>query len=291
MEGVATAMADRRSDSGEARQGAHTAPDGMAYPMRLQKFLARAGAASRRGSENLMTAGRVRVNGQVVTELGTKVDPRRDRVTVDGIPYELAERPVYLMLNKPAGYVTTMSDPQGRPCVASLVPTRRYPGLFPVGRLDRDTTGLLLFTTNGEAAHQLLHPSHHVSKHYVALVEGTPTEAQLERLRRGIRLRDGMAQPAQARVLGPSDALFSRVAPEGARGDVSVVGIRLQEGRKHQVKRMLGAIGHKVLALHRDSFGPLTLSNVEEGRWRLLTDAETRSIERLVAQSGRAPQE
>lgn len=255
----------------------------MVYPMRLQKFLARAGAASRRGSENLMTAGRVRVNGEVVTELGFKVDPNVDRVTVDGIPYELAEKPVYLMLNKPAGYVTTMSDPQGRPCVADLVPTKRYPGLFAVGRLDRDTTGLLLFTTNGEAAHQLLHPSHHVSKHYVALVEGKPTEHQLDRLRHGIRLRDGMAQPARVSILGPSDDLYRMVAPEGARGDVSVVGIQVQEGRKHQVKRMLGAIGHKVLALHRDSFGPLTLSGVEQGHWRLLNAAETRSIEELVA--------
>lgn len=264
--------------------------DPMQYPMRLQKFLARAGAASRRGSENLMTAGRVRVNGEVVTELGFKVDPKKDRVTVDGIPYELAEKPVYLMLNKPAGYVTTMSDPQGRPCVADLVPTKRYPGLFAVGRLDRDTTGLLLFTTNGEAAHELLHPSHHVFKHYVALVEGTPSAFQLERLRKGIRLRDGMAQPAQVKVLGPSDQLYRRVAPEGVRGDVSVVGIRIQEGRKHQVKRMLGAIGHKVLVLHRDEFGPLRLSGVQQGHWRLLTDAETRSIEELVAQGQRQAQ-
>lgn len=252
--------------------------------MRLQKFLARAGAASRRGSENLMTAGRVRVNGKVVTELGSKVDPRRDRVTVDGIEYRLAQGPAYLMLNKPAGYVTTMSDPQGRPCVADLVPTDRYPGLFAVGRLDRDTTGLLLFTTNGEAAQQLLHPSHHVSKHYVALVEGRPTEQQLERLREGVRLRDGMAQPAEVEVLGPTDELFRAVAPEGARGDVSVVGIRIREGRKHQVKRMLGAIGHKVLRLHRDAFGPLVLRDVAPGSWRPLTDEEVRAVERIVAE-------
>lgn len=254
------------------------------YPMRLQKFLARAGAASRRGAENLMTAGRVRVNGEVVTELGSKVDPRVDRVTVDGIPYELAEGPTYLMLNKPAGYVTTMSDPQGRPCVASLVPTRRYPGLFPVGRLDRDTTGLLLFTTNGEAAQQLLHPSHHVSKHYVALVEGTPSRSQLNRLRQGVRLRDGMAQPAEVRVLDPRDRLCLRVAPAGVGVGESVVALRIREGRKHQVKRMMNAIGHPVIALHRDQFGPLSLSGVEEGHWRLLSEAETRSIERLVAE-------
>lgn len=270
-----------------ARQQSSGRPDApqdeRLVPMRLQKFLARSGAASRRGSENLMTAGRVRVNGQVVTELGSKVDPRVDRVTVDGVEFRLAAGPTYLVLNKPAGYVTTMSDPQGRPCVADLVPTDRYPGLFAVGRLDRDTTGLLLFTTNGEAAHQLLHPSHHVFKHYVALVEGRPTHEQLARLQQGIRLRDGMAQPAQVQVLGPNDALFRAVAPEGLRGDVSVVGIRIQEGRKHQVKRMLGAIGHKVLRLHRDEFGPLKLSNVAEGSWRLCTPREVAEIEKIVA--------
>ncbi|MDY3900664.1 MAG: pseudouridine synthase [Atopobiaceae bacterium] len=274
---------DEMGEAGPVQEGS-----GRIVPMRLQKFLARAGAASRRGSENVMTAGRVRVNGEVVRELGSKVDPLRDRVTVDGVEFRIADGPTYLMLNKPAGYVTTMSDPQGRPCVADLVPCGRYPGLFAVGRLDRDTTGLLLFTTDGEAAHQLLHPSHHVSKHYVALVEGRPTAAQLDRLRHGIHLRDGMAQPAEAEVIGPDDALFGAVAPEGARGDVSVVGIRIQEGRKHQVKRMFGAIGHKVLRLHRDEFGPLRLTGVAEGRWRLLTDGEVAAIRRVVGEAREA---
>lgn len=254
-------------------------------PMRLQRFLARAGAASRRGAENLMTAGRVRVNGVVVSELGSKVDPARDRVTVDGIEVRLAERPAFVMLNKPAGYLTTMKDPQRRPCVASLVPLRRYPGLFPVGRLDRDTTGILLFTTDGQAAQELLHPSKHVRKHYVALVEGVPSAQELARLGRGVILDDGPTQPAEAKVLGPSDALYRAVAHEGegARGDTSVVGIWLAEGRKHQVKRMLAAIGHKVLRLHRDTFGPLVLSNCEEGRWRLLTDEEVAAVQRTIA--------
>lgn len=128
-------------------------PNGEAIvPMRLQKFLARAGAASRRGSENLMTAGRVRVNGEVVTELGSKVDPLCDVVEVDGVVVRLFDSSVTIMLNKPAGYLTTMSDPHGRPCVASLVPTDRFPGLFPVGRLDMDTTGLLLFSTVANSA-------------------------------------------------------------------------------------------------------------------------------------------
>ena len=241
-------------------------------PMRLQRFLARAGVASRRGSENLMTAGRVRVNGKVVTELGSKVDPACDHVTVDGREVRLAEHATYLVLNKPAGYLTTMSDPHGRRCVASLVPTKRYPGLFPVGRLDSDTTGILLFTTNGDAAHQLLHPSRHVSKHYVALVDGVPKERELARIRKGVMLDDGPAQPAQIEIIGPGEA----------RDNTTVVGITLQEGRKHQVKRMLAAIGHKVLRLHRDTFGPLGLCGCEEGSWRMLDSDEVAQIEAIV---------
>lgn len=259
--------------------------DERVVPMRLQRFLARAGVASRRGSENLMTAGRVRVNGEVVTELGSKVDPAVDEVMVDGMVVRMAGHPVYLVLNKPAGYLTTMSDPQGRPCVAQLVPRRKYPGLFPVGRLDRDTTGVLLFTTNGKAAQELLHPSKHVAKHYVALVDGRPSQQDLRRLATGIMLDDGPAQPAQARVLGPSDALFYAVAPEGMVDDASVVGITLREGRKHQVKRMFAAVGHKVLRLHRDAFGPVTAGSCKEGAWRLLSSEETRKIEDIVSSS------
>ena len=242
--------------------------DGL-YPMRLQRFLARAGVASRRGAERLMTAGRVRVNGEVVTELGSKVDPVSDVVSVDGIECHILERPCYLMLYKPAGYVTTMSDPQGRHTVAELVPTDRFPGLFPVGRLDMDTTGLLLFTTNGNVGQDLLHPSRHVEKHYVALVSGTPSAHDLERLRRGVMLEDGPASPAGASLLGKRDPLYSVVA--------------IHEGRKHQVKKMMQAVGHKVLRLHRDAFGPLSLTGVDEGSWRELTPQEVAAIEGICA--------
>ena len=235
------------------------------YPMRLQKFLARAGVASRRGSEDLMTAGRVSVNGRTVTELGSKVDPQRDVVAVDGREVHLADGAVYLMLHKPAGVLTTMKDPQGRPCVAALVPTQRYPGLFPVGRLDCDTTGLLLFSTDGELAQRLLHPSHHVEKTYVARVAGVPSEAQLERLRRGITLDDGPCQPAKVRLLGT----------QGGEARVRIV---IAEGRKRQVKRMFSAIHHQVLALHREKFGPLELGGLQEGRWRLLTHEEVAAL-------------
>ena len=193
-------------------------------PMRLQKFLARAGAASRRGSENLMTAGRITVNGEVVTELGSKVDPLVDEVAVDGRVVRLADGPVTLMLHKPAGYVTTMSDPQGRPTVAELVPAAEHPGLFPIGRLDRDTTGLLLFSTDGELGHALLRPRGHVEKVYTALVEGRPSAAQLEHLREGIELDDGPTLPARvALVEGDAAAAALAVldvppaAPEGQR--------------------------------------------------------------------------
>ena len=262
------------------------------YPMRLQRFLARAGAASRRGSERLMTEGRVRVNGVVVTELGSKVDPERDEVTVDGRPVRLEERPVTIVLNKPAGYVTTMSDPQGRRTVAELVPTRDHPGLFPVGRLDLDTTGLLLFTTDGDLGQALLHPSRHVEKHYVALVSGTPGEADLDRLRRGIMLDDGPAAPAKARLIGPDERSFSTVAPHGAGrtggGEPNaVVGLTIHEGRKHQVKKMMLAIGHRVLALHRDAFGPVRLGGVREGEWREVTEAERAELDRICTRTRR----
>ena len=248
-------------------------------PMRLQRFLARAGVASRRGSENLMTAGRVTVNGTVVTELGSKVDPLVDEVAVDGKVVRLSDGHVYLMLNKPRGYLTTMTDPYGRACVASIVPADRYPGLFPVGRLDTDTTGLLLFTTNGDLAHHLLHPSTHVWKHYVALVRGVPTAAQLERLRKGVRLDDGMSAPAEARLLRPDEEAALPVIPEGMPYGHAVVGLSIHEGKKHQVKRMLAAIGHEVVRLHRDEFGPLVLSGVQPGCWRLLTDDERKAVE------------
>lgn len=256
------------------------------YPMRLQRFLARAGVASRRGSERLMSSGRVRVNGQVVSELGSKVDPARDVVTVDGRECRIQQRPCYLMLYKPAGCLTTMSDPQGRPTVADLVPSGEYPGLYPVGRLDFDTTGLLLFTTNGNVGQDLLHPSSHVDKHYVALVRGIPTKRDFDRLRAGIMLEDGPASPAVPELLGPDDPLYSVVAPTGAGADRggnpnSVVGLTIHEGRKHQVKKMMLACGHRVLRLHRDAFGPLELSGVDEGKWRLLNENEVKAIESL----------
>ena len=259
----------RTSEAGETRAGA-TAPNAdthksvsqPVYPhtMRLQRFLARAGVASRRGSEDLMTAGRVTVNGQVATELGTKVDVDRDHIEVDGMPVKLNQGAVYLMLYKPTGYLTTMSDPQERPCVADLVPRDRFPGLFPVGRLDRDTTGLLLFTTDGDLSQDLLHPSKHVYKTYQALVDGHLTDRDLEPLRRGIELDDG-----------PIHADAISYATETDRNQA---GIEIHSGRNRIVRRIFESLGYHVTKLDRVYFAGLTKKNLPRGRWRYLTQEE-----------------
>ncbi len=270
-------------------------------PMRLQKFLARAGVASRRASETLIEEGRVAVNGEVLTNLGVKIDPSCDRVTVDGDLVVLPDGKVTIMLHKPAGYMTSMSDPHAEHTVAELVPADQIPGLFPVGRLDTDTTGLLLFSTDGELGHSLLHPRKHVTKEYIALVEGKLTEDDAARLRKGIRLHDGMTLPADVRIargkereraerLIGADAQASGYAKRHAgkasramlekEGTYVIVGLR--EGRKRQVRRMLKAVGHPVIALHRESFGPLSLHSLPRGSWRELSPDEVRALKLAV---------
>jgi len=264
------------SEAPKNSRDVHRAPDKadrvQTVTMRLQKLLARAGVASRRGSEDLMTAGRVRVNGAVVTELGAKVDPDADVVTVDGRTVTLGQRSVYIALNKPEGVVTTMSDPQGRTTVASLVPVKQHPGLFPVGRLDFDSAGLLLFTTDGELSHRLLHPRWKVDKTYRALVDGRVTESELDRLRDGVSLDDGRTAPALATTL--------RV------GATSYCEITVREGRKRQVRRMFSAIGHPVLELQRVSFGPVPLGDLPKAGWRYLTDDEVAALKAVVGMEG-----
>ena len=220
--------------------------------MRLNAYLARAGVASRRGAEELIRAGRVRVNG-VVAGLATFVETR-DRVEVDGTAVE-PEPLAYVLLHKPGGVVTTARDPQGRPTVVGLVdhPAR----VVPVGRLDADTTGALLLTNDGPLAHRLMHPKYEVDKVYEVEVEGEPDEEALARLAEGVELEDGRTAPAEARRLGPS-----RLA------------LTIHEGRKHQVKRMCEAVGHPVRRLHRSVYAGLRLDGLEPGEWRTLTAAE-----------------
>lgn len=272
--------------------------------MRLQKFLARAGVASRRHAEAMIAEGRVAVNGAIVTEMGTTVEPGRDEVAVDGEPVALPAETATFMLHKPAGYVTTMSDPQGRPTAADLMEAERaaYPGLFPVGRLDADTTGLLLFTTDGALGHGLLHPRRHVEKTYLALVEGALNEYDLARLREGVPLDDGPALPAGARLLRGAEAKEARRligTGEGASGQAArhggkrgrralgasgtLVEVVLREGRKRQVRRMLEAVGHPVIALHRQSFGPLDLGDLPRGAARRLTSEEVAALKALAS--------
>jgi len=224
--------------------------------MRLNAFLARAGVASRRGADDLIKAGRVTVNGEP-GQLNTFVQAH-DRVELDGRLLS-KQQLAYVLLHKPAGVVTTASDPQGRKTVVDLV--EHGSRVVPVGRLDADTTGALLLTNDGPLAHRLAHPRYGVEKVYEADVEGEPSDDALQRLREGIELDDGPTAPARARRLGPSK-----------------VELTLQEGRKHQVKRMLAAVGHPVTRLHRSAYAGLTLEGLEPGAWRGLEPFE---VERL----------
>lgn len=250
--------------------------------MRLQKFLSRSGVASRRASEKIILARRVKVNGKTVDELGVKVIPSKDIVEVDERPISLKPSDVYMMLYKPSGYVTTMEDPQGRPCVRDIMPLDKYPSLFPVGRLDMDTTGLLLFTSNGEVAQTILHPKHEITKHYVALVEGKVTDRELDFIRKGIELKDGMCAPANANIVPFEKKMARPVLPDHIdKYHTSVVELVIHEGRKRQVKRMLSKIGHPVINLHRDRVGPILLSDVKYGCSRHLSEKEVEDLLRL----------
>jgi 23S rRNA pseudouridine2605 synthase len=228
--------------------------------MRLNAFLARAGVASRRRADELITAGRVTVNGEP-GQLNTVVGAH-DRVAVDGEDVT-RQRLRYVLLHKPAGVVTTARDPQGRRTVVDLVGDG--PRIVPVGRLDLDTTGALLLTNDGQLAHRLAHPRYGVEKTYVAAVEGEPEENALQRLREGVELEDGRTAPARARRVGP--------------GRVELV---LHEGRKHQVKRMLASVGYPVTQLHRAAYAGLTLEALEPGAWRELTDREVELLRRAA---------
>jgi 23S rRNA pseudouridine2605 synthase len=226
--------------------------------MRLNAYLARAGVASRRGADELIKAGRVTVNGEP-GQLNTFVQSR-DRVEVDGAAVELQPL-TYVLLHKPPATVTTASDPQGRPTVVALIdhPAR----VVPVGRLDADTTGALLLTNDGELAHRLAHPRYEVEKVYEADVEGAPSDDVLRRLERGVELDDGSTAPAKARRLTPTR-----------------IELGIHEGRKHQVKRMLAAVGHPVTRLHRSGYAGLALEGLEPGAWRELEPSEVESLRR-----------
>jgi 23S rRNA pseudouridine2605 synthase len=238
---------------------------------RLQKVLSTAGVASRRASEELIRQGRVSVNGVVVTTLGSKADPRRDEIRVDGRRIKTAARLRYLLLNKPRGYVTTRRDPQRRRTVMDLVP-RLSEYLYPVGRLDYDSEGLLLLTNDGDLAAALTHPRHEVERVYRVEVTGTPDARGLERLARGIVLDGERTAPA----------VIKMVFGEKERASDAVLLMTLREGRNRQVRRMCEAVGHPVKRLTRIRIGPLTDKGLRVGEVRDLTSAEIRALKKAL---------
>ena len=234
---------------------------------RLQKIVAAAGVASRRGAEDLLREGRVAVNG-VRARLGDSADAQCDVVTVDGVPME-REALAYWLVNKPRGVITTVRDPQGRPTVVGLVPART-PRLFPVGRLDRDTEGLVLLTNDGALAQVLLHPSHESEREYRVTVKGAVAPATLKRLAQGVELEEGRTAPAQ---VGP--ARFD------SRAGTTRFALTMIEGKKRQIRRSLRALGHSVVGLSRVRMGPLRLGQLEPGAARPLNAREIRALLRL----------
>ena len=231
---------------------------------RLQKIISQAGIASRRAAENIILEGRVEVDGQVIRELGGKYDPELVEIRVDGKIISAPEAHVYYLLNKPKGYVSTASDERGRRTVLDLLPEIKE-RIYPIGRLDMNTEGLLLLTNDGELMNGLLHPRYEVQKTYVARIATGLSEAALRALREGVKLEDGLTAPARVRVL--------ETAPGRTRVEITI-----HEGRNRQVRRMFKAVGHEVLALKRTAFAGLSLEGVRRGEHRALTEEEIRSL-------------
>lgn len=247
--------------------------DGGTRKERLQKLLSMAGVASRRAAEELILQGRVEVNGEVVRTLGIKADPATDVIKVDGRRLRFDVRPRYILLNKPKGVVTSRKDPQGRRTVLDLLHgVREY--VYPVGRLDYDSEGLLLLTSDGDLAARLTHPRHGVERVYEAIVAGAPSEEALDKLRRGIVLDGRRTLPADIRRAGSVGS---------GRQEFTRLIVTLREGRNRQVRRMMASIGHPVRKLTRIRMGPIKLGTLRPGHWRDLTPAEVEKLKRAAA--------
>jgi len=238
---------------------------------RLARFLAHAGVASRRHAEDLIAAGRVQVNGYTIREQGSRVDPAHDVVCVDGRVIQISEQQVYILLHKPLGYLSTVSDPQGRPTVLDLLPAEvQQLRVYPVGRLDSDTSGLLLLTNDGDFALHLTHPRYALEKHYEVLVQGQPTHTALHSLHQGVVITEDNGRKHKT-----APATFSDLRHEGNNTRFTLT---IHEGRKRQVRRMLATVNLPVLALKRTGIGTLTLGSLPNGRWRYLTEAEVTAL-------------
>jgi len=235
--------------------------------MRLQKYMAQSGVASRRKSEEIILAGRVMVNNIIVKELGTKINPKKDVVKVDGKIIKLEDKKVYIMLNKPKGYVTTLKDKHSEKIVLDLIDGIEE-RIFPVGRLDADTTGLLLMTNDGDLAYKLTHPSYEVPKKYIAEVKGVPNSKKLNRFRKGLKIDGRITSEAYIRIVKK-------------HRDSSVLEISIHEGRNRQIRKMCEYIRHPVIELKRIGIGDLRLGNLKLGEWRYLTDREINYLKGL----------
>lgn len=268
--------------------------------VRLQKYLARCGIASRRHCEQYIQDGRVSINDKLVTKLGTKVDPQNDIVKFDGLAIKPKLQDITIMLNKPAGYVSTMSDPQNRPCVANLVPVDECPSLFPIGRLDRLTCGLLLFSTDGELGQRLLHPKHEVDKCYEVIIDGRldQNSSRYRKLCEGIEIQSGKTRPAKIDILEYMDfqkyldfenEFFENCASSTDQACLpnedklinktfTRLNIVIHEGKNRQIRRMFSSVGLEVLLLVRKNIGNLKLDKLEKGKWRKLSQEEIESI-------------
>ncbi|MFV9510727.1 pseudouridine synthase [Tepidibacillus sp. LV47] len=238
---------------------------------RLQKVIAEAGISSRRKAEQLIINGQVMVNGKIVTTLGVKVDPDRDQIIVNGKKIKSHPKKVVVLLNKPKKVITSMKDPQGRKTVVDLIHISER--IYPVGRLDYDTEGLLLLTNDGELANRLMHPRYELDKTYEAIVDGNPKEFELERLRKGIQLEDGLTSPAKVEKITINKKNQAKIK------------ITIHEGRNRQVRRMFQAIGYSVIHLKRVQYGFLTLKGVSVGQYRFLNEEEICRLKQLVSLS------
>lgn len=236
--------------------------------MRLQKFMAKCGVASRRKSEEFILEGRVKVNGTVVEELGCKVDIDKDKISVDGKEIELEEEKVYILLNKPIGYITTLSDEFNRKKVIDLVKEIKQ-RVYPVGRLDSDTSGLLFLTNDGDLAYKLTHPKYEIKKKYIAKVKGIPTEEELNKFRSGLKIEDYITAKAEVKILSKEK-------------NISILEIVIHEGKNRQVRKMCSKIYHPVIELKRIEMGNVKLCDLREGKWKYLTEEEVNYLKSLT---------
>ncbi|QEK12192.1 rRNA pseudouridine synthase [Crassaminicella thermophila] len=232
--------------------------------MRLQKYIAHSGVASRRKAEELIKLGRVKVNGKVIIDMGVVVDPTSDVISVDNKVIQLERNKVYIMLNKPEGYITTLSDEFNRPTVADLVKDINE-RIYPVGRLDYDTSGLLIMTNDGDLSYQLTHPKHEVKKTYIAKIKGIPNNKELHMFKTGIDIGGYITAPAQIEVLKKER-------------EACLVKVIIHEGKNRQIRKMFDKINHPVTKLKRIAIGKITMDNLQKGKWRYLTDSEIKYL-------------